>query len=222
MAKTDTENAWITDIENIEDDVVTCTSNGDELVEENWGLGWSYGLIAGDTFGFEIWYEGWEDADIYHDNMTYDTGFFVTSKLLSFFGASISGKSVSVEFTEAWPVDWKTNLKGDYVMLMGMDNYMADNNKASVSQGSDHEMANGTIATGTTITWEQVTGKELNVMLHYTQFDHMGDGGDTPLVTLEVVAASVDDSDGDGFLSLPGFPLLLAAPALAWAARRHR
>ncbi|MCH2448439.1 MAG: hypothetical protein MK219_05275, partial [Candidatus Poseidoniia archaeon] len=77
-------------------------------------------------------------------------------------------------------------------------------------------------ATGTTITWEQVTGKELNVMLHYTQFDHMGDGGDTPLVTLEVVAASVDDSDGDGFLSLPGFPLLLAAPALAWAARRHR
>ena len=209
--------------ENIEDNVFTCSSDGEDLVRETWGLGWTYGLVAGDDFGFEIWYEGWEDADIYHDNITYDTGFQVTSKPLSVYRASISGQSVSIEFAEAWPVDWKINLKGDYVMLMGMDGYMADNNKASVSQGSEHEMANGTIATSTVITWGGVTGKDLNVMLHYTQFDHMANGtGDGPIVTLGIVAAGGGlDGDGEGFLGLPGFPLLLALPAFAFAARRR-
>jgi len=92
-------------------------------------------------------------------------------------------------------------------------------------------MANGTVATGTVITWEQVTGKELNVKLHYTQFDHTGSGGNggngtngsasDPLITLTIVPASILGGDGDGFLGLPGFPLFLAVPALAWAARRR-
>ncbi len=207
----------------IDESVVTCSSNGDNLERETWSLGWSYDLVKGDNFGFEVWYEGWEDADIYHDNISYDTGFQVTSKPLSVYRASISGQSVSIEFAEAWPVDWKINLKGDYVMLMGMDGYMADNNKASVSQGSEHEMANGTIATSTVITWGGVTGKDLNVMLHYTQFDHMANGtGDGPIVTLGIVAAGGGlDGDGEGFLGLPGFPLLLAIPAFAFAARRR-
>ncbi len=208
--------------ENIEDGVFTCSSDGGDLVRETWGLGWAYGLVAGDTFGFEIWYEGWEDADIYHDNITYDTGFTVTSKPLSVFKASISGNTVSVEFAEAWPVDWKINLRGNYVMMMGMDGYMADNNKASVSQGTEHEMANGTVATGTVITWDGVTGKDLNVMLHYTQFDHMAnDSAEGPIVTLGVVAASSSGGDDSGILGLPGFPLLLAIPAFAFAARRR-
>lgn len=208
---------------NIDESVVTCSNNGDSLERETWSLGWSYDLVKGDNFGFEIWYEGWEDADIYHDNITYDTGFQVTSKPLSVFKASISGNSVSIEFAEAWPVDWKTNLRGGYVMMMGMDGYMADNNKASVSQGSEHEMANGTVAIGTIITWEGVTGKDLNVMLHYTQFDHMANGtGEGPIVTLGVVAAGGGLSgDGEGFLGLPGFSLLVVVPALAYAARRR-
>jgi hypothetical protein len=209
--------------ENIEDDVFTCSSDGEDLVRETWSLGWSYDLVKGDNFGFEVWYEGWEDADIYHDNITYDTGFKVTSKPLSVFKASISGNTVSIEFAEAWPVDWKINLRGGYVMMMGMDGYMADNNKASVSQGTEHEMANGTVATGTVITWDGVTGKDLKVMLHYTQFDHMANGtGDGPIVTLGIVAAGGGlDGDGEGFLGLPGFPLLLAIPAFAFASRRR-
>ena len=207
----------------IDESVVTCSSNGDDLERETWSLGWSYDLVKGDNFGFEVWYEGWEDADIYHDNITYDTGFTVTSKPLSVFKASISGNTVSVEFAEAWPADWKINLRGNYVMLMGMDGYMGDNNKASVSQGTEHEMANGTVATGTVITWDGVTGKDLSVMLHYTQFDHMANGtGDGPIVTLGIVAAGGGlDGDGEGFLGLPGFPLLLAIPAFAFAARRR-
>ena len=217
--------------QSVEDTVVTCQSNGDELVEETYGLGFVYDLVAGDVFSFEIWYEGWEDVDIYHDNATYDTGFFVTSSPLTFYDARVGGGAVAIEFTEAWPVDWKDNLKGDYVMLMGADMWMANNDYAAVSEGSEHETADGTIVTGTVITWEQVTGKELNVKLHYTQFDHTGSGGNggngtngsanDPLVTLTIVSASILGGDGDGFLGLPGFPLFLAVPALAWAARRR-
>jgi len=43
----------------------------------------------------------------------------------------------------------------------------------------------------------------------------------TPLITLTIVAASILGGDDDGFLGLPGFPLFLAVPALAWAARRR-
>ena len=216
--------------ESIEDTVTGCQSNGDELVEETYGIGFVYDLVEGDIFSFEIWYEGWEDVDIYHDNATYDTGFFVTSTPLAFYDARASGSVVAIEFTEAWPVDWKNNLRGGYVMLMGADMWMANNDYASISEGSERETANGTIVTGTVITWEQVTGKELNVLLHYTQFDHTGMGGggngtngsaNDPLITLTIVSASILGGDDDGFLGLPGFPLFLAVPALAWAARRR-
>ena len=105
---------------------------------------------------------------------------------------------------------------------------MGDNDQASVSEGAEHEMSNGTIATGTVITWNGVVGNELNIMLHYTQFDHMSGGGNgtngttnDPLVTLTIVTTATISDDG-GLLGLPGFPLLLAVPALAFAARRRR
>ncbi|MCH2418000.1 MAG: hypothetical protein MK222_04605, partial [Candidatus Poseidoniia archaeon] len=63
---------------------------------------------------------------------------------------------------------------------------------------------------------------------HYTQFDHMGGGGNgtngsanDPLETLTIVSSSLGGGDDRGFLGLPGFPLALAVPALAWAARRR-
>ncbi len=181
----------------------------------------------GDVFSVEITYEGTEDVDVYYDNITYDTGYTVKSNPLAFYGGSGAGGSVAIEFTEAWPVDWKDNLKGGYVMLMGMDSYMADNNQASVSEGAEHTMANGTVVTGTVITWQGVTGEELKVMLHYTQFDHMGGGGNNtngttndPLVTLTIVTTATVSDDG-GLLGLPGFPLALAVPAFAFAARRR-
>ncbi len=215
--------------ETVQESSHDCGQRSDEEpYRSSYSLGTNLTLEENDVFSVEITYEGTEDVDVYYDNVTYDTGYSVDSKPLSFYSASGSGSTVAIEFTEAWPVDWTNNLKGDYVMLMGADMWMADNNQASVSQGSDHEMANGTIATGTVITWNGVVGNELKIMLHYTQFDHMGGGGNgtngttnDPLVTLTIVTTATISDDG-GLLGLPGFPLLLAVPALAFAARRRR
>ncbi len=215
--------------ETVQESSHDCGQRSDEEpYRSSYSLGTNLTLEENDVFSVEITYEGTEDVDVYYDNVTYDTGYSVDSKPLSFYSASGSGSTVAIEFTEAWPVDWTNNLKGDYVMLMGADMGMADNNQASVSQGSDHEMANGTIATGTVITWNGVVGNELKIMLHYTQFDHMGGGGNgtngttnDPLVTLTIVTTATISDDG-GLLGLPGFPLLLAVPALAFAARRRR
>ncbi len=215
--------------ETVQESSHDCGSRSDEEpYRSSYSLGTSLSLQDGDVFSVQITYEGYEDVDIFYDNITYDTGYTVKSKPLSFYGGSGGGGSVAIEFTEAWPVDWNTNLKGDYVMLMGMDGYMCDNDQASVSEGAEHEMSNGTIATGTVITWNGVVGNELNIMLHYTQFDHMGGGGNgtngttnDPLVTFTIVTTATISDDG-GLLGLPGFPLLLAVPALAFAARRRR
>ena len=226
---------WTFDVkvndQSVSEQTVSCQEDHPEVGEETYSLNVELLLVAGDIFSVDLTYEGWEDISIYHDNVTYDTGYDATSTPLTFFDVRMSSGPVAIEFTEAWPVDWNTNLKGGYVMLMGAEMWMADNDQAAVSDGAEHTMANGTVATGTVITWEQVTGKELSVKLHYTQFDHtggMGGGGNgtngsanDPLITLTIVAASILGGDDDGFLGLPGFPLFLAVPALAWAARRR-
>ena len=225
---------WTFDVkvndQSVSEQTVECQEDHPEVGEETYSLNVELLLVAGDIFSVDLTYEGWEDITIYHDNVTYDTGYAATSTPLTFFDVRMSSGTVAIEFTEAWPVDWNTNLKGGYVMLMGAEMWMADNDQAAVSDGAEHTMANGTVATGTVITWEQVTGKELNVLLHYTQFDHTGMGGggngtngsaNDPLITLTIVSASILGGDGDGFLGLPGFPLFLAVPALAWAARRR-
>jgi hypothetical protein len=190
--------------------------------EETFPIEVNFSIQAGDYYSIDLTYEGWEDITIFYDNISYDSGYAATTTPLSFYGAQISGGTVTIEFTEAWPVDWKNNLKGNYVMLMGMDSYTADNDQASVSEGAEHTMTNGTVVTGTVITWNGVTGKELNVMLHYTQFNHMANGSvEGPLETLGVVASSGPRGDDSGILGLPSFQLLLAVPAFAWVARRR-
>jgi hypothetical protein len=221
---------WTFDIkvndQSVSEQARDCQEDHPTVGEETYNLNVELELVAGDVFSVELTYEGWEDITIYYDNVTYDTGYSATSTPLSFFDTRLSSGSLAIEFTEAWPVDWTTNLKGGYVMVMGPDAWMADNNRASVSQGSEHAMSNGTMATGTVLTWEGVTVSELTVMFHYTQFDHMASNNtngtsNPPMITLDISAAATIGGDGGGLLGLPGFPLLLAATALAWVSRRR-
>ena len=115
-------------------------------------------------------------------------------------------------------------------MLMGDEGYMADNKNAEVIEGSEYSiiMSNGTAdVTSLIIKWTEVTGNDLKIMMDYTTFDHMGNTsgngtmGNPPKVTL-ILEKPIALLDDDGVLGLPGFEIMIAIPAIAFAARRTR
>ena len=152
-------------------------------------------------------------------------------KHLVFFGGMWKGSEVNIEFAEAWPTNWDTNLDGGFVMLMGEDGYMADNKKADVTEGSEYAitLTNGTAEiTSTIITWTEVTGTGMSLMMDYTTFDHMpsngsGNGtGKQAIVMVNLMKATQLLGDEDGLLGLPGFEIILAIPVIAFVARRFK
>jgi len=214
----------------ISENTEACSSNGDDLVKETYNIGTTIDLVAGDTFALELWYEGWEDVDIYHDNVTYDTGMNVRGSHVIFFGGQWKGSEVSVEFSEAWPTSWDTNLRAGYIMLMGPDGYMADNSKADTMTGSEYtiQMTNGTVdVTSLIIKWTEVTGTDITIMMDYTRFDHMpGNNSGNGTVKMPIVSVALQKAPSalgeEGILGLPGFEMALAIPTIAFVARRFK
>jgi len=217
----------------VSEDESDCTHGGGEIEKGTHALGTTLDLVAGDTFGIDLTLTSWEDVKVHYDNVTYDSGLNVQGKHIFFFGAIWKGSEIDVEFAEAWPTNWETNLDGGYVMLMGDEGYMADNSNAEVIEGNEYSiaMSNGTAEiTSTIITWTEVTGTGISLMMDYTSFDHMpssGNGsangtGNQPLVTVTLVKAKQLLGDDGGLLGLPGFEMIIAIPALAFVARRFR
>ncbi|MCH2420670.1 MAG: hypothetical protein MK215_01805, partial [Candidatus Poseidoniia archaeon] len=114
---------------------------------------------------------------------------------------------------------WETNLDGKYVMVMGDDGYMVDNDKASVRDGNEYTFPgnNSTIeVTSTVIVWTEITGTGIKIMMDYTTFDHMGMGNTSgngsvkqPVVTLKLQKVQGLLGDDGGILGLPGFEMIL-------------
>ena len=217
----------------VSEDESDCTHGGGEIEKGTHSLGTTIDLLAGDTFGIDLTLTSWDDVKVHYDNVTYDSGLNVQGKHIFFFGAVWKGSEVDVEFAEAWPTDWETNLDGGYVMLMGDDMYMADNSKAEVKEGSEYSitMTNGTAdVISTVIKWNEVTGTGISLMMDYTTFNHMpssGNGsangtGNQPIVTLNLIKSKQLLGDEGGLLGLPGFEIILAVPALAFVARKFR
>ena len=178
-------------------------------------------------------FEGWDDIKIHYDNVTYDTGLGITGSHLYLFNGIWKGSMVSIEFAEAWPVDWETNLDGKYVMVMGDDGYMANNDMASVRDGNEYSFQgnNSTTidVTSTVIEWTEITGTGIKIMMDYTTFNHMpgnntgnGTEANLPRVTLILEKPIGLLGDDGGFLGLPGFEMIIAIPAIAFAARRFK
>ena len=208
-----------------------CTHGGGEVAKGEHSLSTNIDLVAGDTFGIKLSLTSWEDVKIYYDNVTYDTGLNVVGGHVLFYGGAWVGTEVNVEIAEAWPVNWDTNLDGGFVMVMGADGYMADNSKAEVSEGSEYTITlpNGSAdITSTIITWTEVTGVGIKLMMDYTTFDHMAgnssaNGTAKPaLVTLTLEKAVGILGDDGGLLGLPGFEIAIAIPAIAFVARKFR
>jgi hypothetical protein len=116
-------------------------------------------------------------------------------------------------------------------MIMGADGYMADNSKAGVTEGSEYTITlpNGSAdVTSTIITWTEITGVGIKLMMDYTTFDHMAgnssaNGTAKPalvMLTLEKAVGILGDEGG--LLGLPGFGIAIAIPAIAFVARKFR
>ena len=215
--------------EQVSENESDCTHGGGEIEKGTHSLGTSLELVAGDTFGIDLTLTSWEDVKIHYDNVTYDSGLNVQGKHIFFFGATWIGSEVDVEFAEAWPTDWETNLDAEYVMLMGDDMYMADNSLAAVSSGNEYELKgnNSTVINlvSTIIKWKEVTGSGITLMMDYTTFDHMASNNTngtakTAIVTVNLVKAQGILGDDGGILGLPGFEVMFAIPTIAFVARR--
>ena len=216
----------------VSEDDSDCQDDGTELTKRTHNLATSVELVAGDTIGINLQYEGWNDIKIYYDNSTYDTGLNIAGKHNFFFAPSWVGSTITIEFAEAWPVNWDTNLDGGYIMLMGDEMYMADNSKASVSEGNEYtiQMSNGSAdVTSTIIKWNEVSGNGIRLLMDYNSFDHSiggnntnGTVGNPPILTLNLQKTSGLLGDDSGLLGLPGFELMIAVPAIAFVARKYR
>ena len=215
----------------VSNDESDCTHGGGEVAKGTHSLSTSIDLVAGDTIGIDLSLTSWEDVKIYFDNVTYDSGLGITGSHLYLFNGIWKGSMVSIEFAEAWPVDWETNLDGKYVMVMGDDGYMANNDMASVRDGNEYSFQgnNSTIeVTSTVIEWTEITGTGIKIMMDSTTFNHMpgnntGNGTEGPprvILILEKPIGLLGD-DG-GILGLPGFEMIIAIPAIAFAARRFK
>ena len=219
--------------EDVSEDTSDCQHNGSELAKGTHSLATNIDLVAGDTIGINLVFEGWNDIKIHYDNVTYDTGLGITGSHLYLFNGIWKGSMVSIEFAEAWPTDWETNLDGRYVMVMGDDGYMADNDMASVRDGNEYSFQgnNSTTidVTSTVIEWTEITGTGIKIMMDYTTFNHIpgnntgnGTEGNPPRVTLILEKPIGLLGDDGGLLGLPGFEIMIAIPAIAFAARRTR
>ena len=216
----------------VSNDESDCTHGGGEVAKGTHSLSTSIDLVAGDTIGIDLSLTSWEDVKIYFDNVTYDSGLGITGSHLYLFNGIWKGSMVSIEFAEAWPVDWETNLDGKYVMVMGDDGYMANNDMASVRDGNEYSFQgnNSTTidVTSTVIEWTEITGTGIKIMMDYTTFNHMlgnntGNGTEgPPRVTLILEKPIGLLGDDGGILGLPGFEMIIAIPAIAFAARRTR
>ena len=216
----------------VSEDDSDCQHDGGGVAKATHNLATNVDLVAGDTIGINLVYEGWDDIKIYYDNSTYDTGLNIVGKHNFFFAPTWSGSTVTVEFAEAWPVNWETNLDGGYIMLMGDDMYMADNSKASIEEGNEYtiQMANGSAeVTSLIIKWTDVSGTGIKLMMDYNTFDHMpsnntgnGTAAKPPLLTVTFEKSVGVLGDDGALFGLPGFELMIAIPAIAFVARRYR
>ena len=80
----DDSHVWTISIEvngaEISNDESDCQDDGTELTKRTHNLATNVDLVAGDTIGINLVYEGWEDIKIYYDNSTYDTGLNIVGK----------------------------------------------------------------------------------------------------------------------------------------------
>ena len=97
---------------------------------------------AGDKLSVYIQYRGWEDCDVYYDNITYDSGVKADMDSLAILKAD-SDNGVYAKFFDAFGTGWDKNGKFFCSVSYG-GNTIYGNEQTEVSDGGDVQGDNGT------------------------------------------------------------------------------
>ncbi len=119
----------------------------------------------GDTLGVYIQYKGWEDIDVYYDNIDYDSGALISMDSLVIFNADKS----SVRFYDAWGLNWDINGKYFCFIDYGGTINMGDLDTV-VEDGGSVEGDNGTSFQTVRINFNNIdkgTGGDVSVTVNY-------------------------------------------------------
>jgi len=182
----------------------------------------------GTTFSVSIEYWAFDDIVIYYDNISYPSGAMFGADAVYFGNGVQQGSTVGFEYVEAWTTEPRESLEGNYLTFMledvPQDNAQQPSGYPLIKKGEGYEL-NNTKIEATMVTW-YINDKYANAADSTFMFAYgKHDSGYAPVIAIQLAdlprAPSSSDSEGDGFLGLPGFPLLLAVPALAFAARRR-
>jgi len=125
----------------------------------------SFTAISGDTFGMNIQYMGYEDSDLYFDNMDYDSGAAVEMDSIIIFNADKS----SAKFYDAWGLNWELDGKFFCSIDYGGVVNMGDNDTV-VEDGGNMDGDNGTTYRTNRIKFDNIekgTGSVVTVTINY-------------------------------------------------------
>ena len=180
-------------------------------------------------FEVTIQYWAFTDIKIYYDNFSLDSGVTLNTDAVYLGKARMSGQEVGFEFVEAWETQAEEALRGNYLTFMveGMpqNNTLQKSTYPRIGKGAEYEL-NGTALEAIMVTWyiddKYASVEESTFMFGYGK----PESSYAPAIAVALTdlprMGATSTSDDGGLLGLPGFPLLLAIPALAWTARRRR
>lgn len=153
---------------------------------------------AGDKLSLNIQYRGWEDCDVYYDNVTYDSGFRADMDSIVILKAG-ADSSVCVKFFDAFGINWDRN--GKFFCTVSYQGHTIYGNEATeVSEGGEIEGDNGTSYQTTKIKFNEAKptkGTSVTVTLSYSPIENGTSSGWTYTFT---VSESESSSSGIGGL----------------------
>ena len=124
----------------------------------------------------KIEYRAWEDCDIYYDNATYDSGFFIQSDFCKVFNYGGKDNKIFVEVYDGWDADWR--LVGYYIDIT-IDGQ--DVKPGFVTKEGCKYTVDGTMYRSTLIEWtldqQLEKGQNVTIWIKYTPADKGEDRG---------------------------------------------
>lgn len=142
---------------------------------------------SNDQISIYLEYNGWDNMDVYYDNMTHNSGVTLNINPLNIYGTSSSTTEISLEFTDSFDIDWISNAMTG--VLVGGQPLEVD---PELREGQERQSDNGTVTTKLLVWTSDVKlekGTSIKVGLSY-------DGSNVTWETSGTVGQSTIDGGG--------------------------